>query len=102
MIISHKSPDKSRRVNEARQQDIAAGFTWQGNIFDIDPDSLTLIAGRALRLTLDPSINELVWRSKDNHNVTFTRDEFLAFAQAADSHVEQIFKDSWSQKDATP
>lgn len=101
MKIQHKSPDKGRRVNQVRRQTLAAGFAWQGNTFDIDPNSLGLIAGRALRLTLDPNLAEVVWRSQANQNITFTRDDFLAFAQAVDAHVESIYQQSWEQKDAT-
>lgn len=99
MIISHKSPDKSRRVNEVRAATLAAGFTWGGNTFDIDDKSQALITGRALKLLLNPPHPDIVWRSKDNQNIAFTRDQFLAFAQAVDAHVDQIFRSSWAQKD---
>ncbi|WMC09497.1 DUF4376 domain-containing protein [Oceanimonas pelagia] len=99
MIISHKSPDKSGRVNAQRHENIAAGFTWNGSVFDIDPDSMGLIASRALRLILDPDITELIWRSKDNQNITFTRGEFLNFSRAVDAHVESIYQQSWASKD---
>ncbi|MBM7454453.1 hypothetical protein HNR62_000282 [Oceanisphaera litoralis] len=100
MKIQHKTPDKSLRVNVIRQQQIDAGFQWGGWAFDIDPGSLTLIAGRALRLTLDPSISSVSWRTQDNQIAVMTREEFLAFAQGADAHIDALFKQSWLAKDS--
>lgn len=100
MIISHKSPDKGARVNGQRQQAIAAGFIWGGHTFDVDSTSLTLIAGRALRLTIDNSVCHTEWRTKDNQMAHFTREQFLEFALAADAHIEHLYQQSWELKDA--
>lgn len=98
MIISHQSPLKRERANERRQKSLAEGYTWQGALYDIDPDSLRLIMSRAVRLTIDPNINDVEWRTKDNSMFAFSRSQFLEFAAAADAYVESLYQASWQQK----
>lgn len=100
MIIKHDSPTKKQRLKERRAQQLEAGFYYQGDTFQIDDRSRAAIAGRALRLMLGPAIATVEWRTQDNRMVLFSSDEFLAFAQAVDAHIESLYQASWSQKDA--
>jgi hypothetical protein len=67
---------------------------------------LTLIAGRALKLTRcqlqGKEIPTQWWRSTDNVMVAFTAEQFLEFAEEADSYVEQVFAESWQKLDNVP
>ena len=101
MIISHKSKDRSKRINESLNDRVSAGFEWGDHTFQIDGESRASIASRALKLVLNPDINSLVWRSSENDDVSFTRDQFLAFHQAVDEYNEQLRQDSWRQKDTS-
>lgn len=98
MIISHKSPYRDARANELRAKNINAGFNWSGSVFDIDPDSFRLIMSRAVRLTINPEIQQVEWRTKDNAMHLFSRAQFLEFAVDADAHVESLYQASWQQK----
>lgn len=98
LIISHQSPNRAPRVNEQRAEKVKDGFPWQGALYDIDPDSLRLIMSRAVRLTIDPNINEVEWRTKGNSMFVFSRSQFLEFAAAADAYVESLYQASWQQK----
>ena len=78
-------------------------YSPKGVAFQVDSVSLTLIAGRALKITRQQlngeSVSHQTWRAVDNSFVTFTAEEFLAFAEAADEYVEQVFQQSWAEID---
>lgn len=104
MIINHKSPTKKQRYNTLRDSRIASGFTWKGVQFQTDERSQQLIASRALKLVKRQLLNEecppFVWIASDNSKYTFTAEEFLAFAEGVDKHVESIFLESHLAKHA--
>ncbi len=105
MLLKHKSP---RRIPWIKEQKILALFNYyyapKQKTFQCDPTSMTLIAGRALKLTrwqlqgIEIPLQE--WRTTDNVMVQFTPEEFLAFAEAADAYVEQVYRDSWAEMDS--
>ena len=82
---------KSRKGKE-----ILKGFDYQGLNFQIDSESRTNIAGKALSLTINPDIMEVKWitNSKDSEGndiiYTFSRDEFMEFARQVEQHYENI------------
>jgi hypothetical protein len=103
LIISHDSPTKNRRYNDLRTERIAAGFTWNGATFQINPNSILVITGRATRI-INRQLQELGnpdfnWRTQDDQFYLFTAEEFLEFADAVDNHVESIYVESWAGKD---
>ena len=102
MLLKHNSPRRIPLIKEKREQKLQQ-FEYNGCEFQVDPSSLTLIAGRALKITRQQLNNEPVtnqtWRTVDNSFVTFTAEEFLAFAEAADEYVEQVFQQSWAEID---
>ncbi|SDZ94122.1 protein of unknown function [Marinobacterium iners DSM 11526] len=103
MIISHKSPDKKERFNDARDAQLKDGIDWNGYRFQVDERSQLRIARRALKLIkrqlLGESIEPFIWRTADNGFVTFSASEFLQFADAVDSHDEGIMAAAWAGKD---
>ncbi|MCT7656178.1 DUF4376 domain-containing protein [Oceanimonas sp. NS1] len=98
MIIRHSSPQRRERVNQARDQAVAAGFDWGGHRWQIDANSRAAIANRALRLLLDPDTATVEWRNQDNALVPLSRDQFFELARAVDAHIEQLYQLSWQQK----
>ena len=104
MLLKHKSPRRIPLVKEQRANDLLNfHYVPKNATFQCDPTSMTLIAGRALKITRCQLNNELVenqvWRTTDNLFVTFTPNEFLNFAEAADEYVEQVYNQSWQQID---
>jgi hypothetical protein len=99
LIISHKSPSRSRRINEQRQRAIEAGLTWRGDTYQIDPASVQLITLRALKLATELGDESVQWRTMDNRTVTMNRMEFSKFAAAVDAHLGKLFQHSWLEKD---
>jgi hypothetical protein len=103
MIISHESPTKNKRYNAQRDSQIQSGFTWAGSTFQIDPSSILVIAGRAVKIIkrqlLEEAVPDFYWRTLDDQFYVFTATEFLEFADAVDAHVESIYAESWAGKD---
>lgn len=99
MLIRHKSPNRSSRVQTDRADKIAAGFLWNGILFQTRENDLSLIAGRATKIAAKKALNEPVadfyWRAADNTDHLFTGDEFLRFAVAVDEFVESKYIESW-------
>ena len=102
MLLKHNSPRRIPYIKEQRNTALN-NFEYMGNTFQCDPTSLTLISGRALKITRQQLNNEpvenQVWRTTDNLFVTFTPNEFLEFAEKADAYVEQVYSQSWQQID---
>ena len=102
MLLTHKSPRRVQAI-KAHRNIALLHFPYNGCEFQVDPSSLTLIAGRALKITRQQlngePVSDQTWRAVDNSFVTFTAEEFLAFAEAADEYVEQVFQQSWAEID---
>lgn len=103
MLLTHKSPRRVQDIKASRKV-LLLHFPYNGCEFQVDSSSLTLIAGRALKITRqqfnDEAVSDQIWRAVDNSFVTFTAEEFLVFAEAADEYVEQVFQQSWIDIDA--
>lgn len=92
-------PISSEEVNTERDRRIAAGFTWNGNTYQSDADSLSNIAGAATSAVAfmvaggsptevywaDPS-QPFVWLTVDNTEVQMTPQDVVAFGNAAMAH----------------
>lgn len=104
MKISYNTPDRSKRFKEARKCKLDEPFMWNGSGFQINFESQFHIATKALNI-LRSQINtealpSLVWRTVDNTFYSFTDEtEFLSFATAVETHVEQTLFNSWQAID---
>lgn len=71
-----------------------ASFEFKGNIFQLDGDSKVNINGKISQILLSTQagipIENINWINKDNRVVSFSKDEFIAFGNAAASHSEQV------------
>ena len=102
MLLKHNSPRRIPLIKEKRETALRNFYyAPKKSNFQVDERSLTLIAGRALKLTRwqleGAAIPIQEWRSVENQMVQFTAEEFLGFAEAADTYVEQVFRASWQE-----
>lgn len=71
-----------------------ASFEFKGNIFQLDGDSKTNINGKISQILLSAqagiAIENINWINKDNNIVRFSKDEFIAFGNAAANHSESV------------
>jgi hypothetical protein len=92
---------KSEVINSERDAALNAGFTYNGNVWDIDDVSRTNISAKVTGLLLanDPQ-EQVVWRTQDNKTVTMSQDEFKALATSVLEYVQAAYETSWTRKAA--
>lgn len=94
--MKHKVEVDPKKLRHLR---ILEGFVWEGKTFQIDPESQTFIAGKALSVLKNKvagtPLNTITWRTYDNEFYNFTSEEFLEFSSAVESHIENILQNSW-------
>ena len=99
MLLKHNSPNALLRLRQRREEILRKGMPYNGYHFQADPSSMTLVAGRALRITQAKLANETIpdftWRTTENAMYCFNADEFLEFADLMDQWVEERFQESW-------
>ena len=88
-------------ITQERDEKLALGFSFNGHLWDASTESRTNLSNKLFSITngLDTA-NSVVWRTKDNVNVTLTVEEFKEFALAMTNYVEQTYMDSWTKKEA--
>lgn len=71
-----------------------ASFEFKGNIFQLDGDSKVNINGKISQILLSAqagiTIENINWINKDNKVVRFSKDDFIAFGNAAANHSESV------------
>ena len=71
-----------------------SSFEFKNNVFQLDGDSKVNINGKISQILLSASagipIENVNWINKDNNIVSFTKEEFIAFGNAAANHSEQV------------
>jgi hypothetical protein len=88
---------KKTAINYDRDVEIEKGYTHNGNVWDIDSESLNNMTAKLL-VTNDA--DSVVWRTKTNLNITLTGLEFKSLVSAAVNAVDAIYKNSWDRKAA--
>ncbi|MDA3806835.1 MAG: DUF4376 domain-containing protein [Thiomicrorhabdus sp.] len=73
-----------------RNQTISQGYTYNGDVFQIDASSRANIAGKTVYLQERPLVLTVNWKALDNTVVSFTRAEFIDFACAVSDYYENI------------
>lgn len=87
---------KAIKLNELAEikAEKLASFEFKGNIFQLDGDSKVNINGKISQILLSAQagipIENINWINKDNRVVRFSKDEFIAFGNAAANHSEQV------------
>ena len=89
----------TRSLKQARSDIIAAGFNWNGVLFQTGPDDVRNITGRVGKITAKKALGDPVpdfqWRAADNSMHLFAANDFLRFAIAVDEFVESTYIASW-------
>ena len=87
---------KAIKLNELAEikSEKLASFEFKGNIFQLDGDSKVNINGKISQILLSAQagipIENINWINKDNNIVRFSKDEFIAFGNAAANHSEMV------------
>ena len=87
---------KAIKLNELAEikSEKLASFEFKGNIFQLDGDSKVNINGKISQILLSSQagipIENINWINKDNKVVSFSKDEFIAFGNAAANHSEMV------------
>ncbi len=92
---------KKFEINCDRDTKLDLGFTFKGYIWDISSESRNNITSKAAVLAtgLDTSI-EVLWRTKNNINITLSSEDFKQLATSMVSYVEDVYLESWNRKSA--
>ena len=84
---------KLNELTEIKAEKLAS-FEFKGNIFQLDGDSKVNVNGKISQILLSAQagipIEDINWINKDNRVVRFSKDEFIAFGNAAANHSEQV------------
>ena len=87
---------KAIKLNELAEikSEKLASFEFKGNIFQLDGDSKVNINGKISQILLSTTagipIENINWINKDNKVASFSKDEFIAFGNAAANHSEIV------------
>lgn len=73
-----------------RSQKEAAGFTWDGSVFDSDQVSQSRIMGAVQLAVMSPGF-EIPWTLQDNTVRTLSASDMMAVGAALGGHVAAIF-----------
>jgi hypothetical protein len=73
-----------------RSQKEAAGFTWDGSVFDSDQVSQSRIMGAVQLAVMSPGF-EIPWTLQDNTVRTLSASDMMAVGAALGGHVSAIF-----------
>ena len=88
---------KKEIINSERIASIEAGYDDGTNVWDIDTDSMAAMTAKAIAVADTDSV---VWRTKNNTNVTMTGAQFKTLEANAVAHIDTLYADSWTRKDA--
>ena len=85
--------NKLAELSELKSQKLLT-LNYQGNEYQIDSDSKINISGKVSQILLTASSGQdtgaINWVTKDNKVVSFSKEEFLAFAIAVATHTEAV------------
>jgi hypothetical protein len=79
--------DKWAEIKAARDAAEHGGFTWDGSVFDSDPESQTKIVGATQLANMNPASFLMDWTLKDNTVRTLTGAQMISVGQALAVHV---------------
>lgn len=96
MIIRHTALDRRALANAARDAEILAGFTWKTEVFQVDPESRSAIAARAMKVFRTGE--DVVWQSLANTGCLFSAQEFLEFSDGVEDFIEGVRQKCWQVK----
>ena len=87
---------KAIKLNELAEikSEKLTSFVFKDNVFQLDGDSKVNINGKISQILLSSQsgipIENINWINKDNRVVSFSKNEFIAFGNAAANHSEMV------------
>lgn len=98
-LLEDAIADKKNMVNLVRDEKIEEGYEWNGNVYDIDATSLSILANYTMAVSNGVALpSNFMWRTKDNVNIPLTASELVQLNSILILHVNQIFTYSWELK----
>lgn len=98
-LLEDAIADKKNMVNIVRDEKIEEGYEWNGNIYDIDATSLSILANYTMSVSnginLPPNFT---WRTKDNTNVPLSPSELIQLNSILMLYVNEVYTYSWELK----
>lgn len=97
--IVHLKNEKKIELNEMCEKEILSGFSssTNGHQYQFDYKDQENIGQQLTLLLLDPSIENVDWKTEDAGVVTHTRQEFIGIAQDADLHKRGNINKYWTK-----
>lgn len=87
-------------VNQIRKDKISAGYTWNGNIWDIDSESMSILSNYCSAISNGIELPDgFTWRSKENINVPMTEVELSQLNAILINQINAIYNYSWQLKE---
>lgn len=91
---------KWNTIKSARDQNLSAGFTWNGKVFDSDPESQARIQGAVQLAGLSNSPDFKVdWTLADNSVITLTASDLAQVGLALGTFVQNVFAQGRALRD---
>lgn len=98
-VIEFAKQLKIKELSEECNAKILEGFEYNGDYFDFDYKDQTNFYQQLALLSVDPTIEEVSWKTRNNGIKTFTRDEFIAICKAAEAHKKSKMTKYWFLRD---
>lgn len=98
-LLEDAIADKKNMINIVRDEKINEGYEWNGNIYDIDSTSLSILANYAMSVSnginLPPNFT---WRTKNNINIPLSPSELIQLNSILILYVNKVYTYSWYLK----
>lgn len=87
------------RINMAREEAVAAGVSYAGNLYDSNERSRENLTGTVAAMEAGvPLPAGFTWRTADNKDVPMTAQDLVGLAGAMLQHVNAAYVKSWELK----
>ena len=98
--LSQTKTEKKELVNMLRENKIESGYRWNGNIWDIDPNSMAILSNYCTAISngIELPVN-FTWRSKENVNVPMTAQELIQLNALLINYINSVYNYSWYLKE---
>ena len=92
--------EKKALVNQIRKDKISSGYTWNGNKWDIDPESMSILSNYCSAISNGIELpDNFTWRSKENNNVSMNEVELSQLNAILINQINAIYNYSWQLKE---
>lgn len=98
-LLEDAIADKKNMINLVRDEKIEEGYEWNGNIYDIDNISMSILSNYTMAVSNGVALPpNFTWRTKDNVNIPLTASELIQLNSILILYVNQVYSYSWELK----